>query len=155
MEQKFIQEAVRLAGQKSESGENGPFGALIVKNGEIISRGWNRVVENGDPTAHAEITAIREACRKLGTHVLDQVELYSSCEPCPMCLSAIYWARIPVVYFAATKKEAARAGFDDQFIYDELSKDHPQRSIKMVRLHTEDFNQPFEAWLKNTNRKMY
>src|SRR6266850_8149344 len=129
MNEPFMHEAIRLSVEKMREGRGGPFGAVIVKEGRVISRGWNAVTTTNDPTAHAEITAIREACRKLGTFRLDGCDLYASCEPCPMCLSAIYWARIDRVYFASTRKDAAGIGFDDDFIYQQIPLDLSARSL--------------------------
>ena len=112
----FLREALRLAAESSASGVNGPFGAVIVRNGVVVGRGWNRVVEEADPTAHAEILAIRDAARELGSHVLADCVLYASCEPCPMCMAAVYWARIGRVVYAAGAEDAAEAGFDDSAI---------------------------------------
>src|SRR5258706_15243445 len=119
MHEDFMREAIRISVEQMRAGQGGPFGAVVVKDGRIIARGWNRVTTSHDPTAHAEVTAIREACRALGDFRLTECELYSSCEPCPMCLGAIYWARIQRLYFAAGRQDAAEAGFDDEFIYRE------------------------------------
>src|SRR5438445_9701967 len=116
MKQKFMREAIRLSIEMMRRGKGGPFGAIVVKGGRIVGRGCNQVTSGNDPTAHAEIVAIREACRRLKTFQLEECELYTSCEPCPMCLSAIYWARLKRVYYANTRKDAARIQFDDDFI---------------------------------------
>src|SRR5215217_6224373 len=116
----FMREAIRLSIEKMQAGFGGPFGAVVVRNGEIIARGFNNVTSSCDPTAHAEVDAIRKACATLQKFQLDDCELYTSCEPCPMCLGAIYWARFRKVFYGNTKKDAAIAGFDDQFIYDEI-----------------------------------
>jgi guanine deaminase len=142
----FIQIAIDLAKENVEMGEGGPFGAVIVKDGEIIAMGSNSVTRLNDPTAHAEVTAIRNACDILGTYQLDDCEIYSSCEPCPMCLGAIYWARPKALYFAADKYDAAKAGFDDSFIYDEIKLELPQRKILTQALDHPDKLKPFEAW---------
>src|SRR5438045_1315378 len=118
----FMQRAIRLAQNGMDSNAGGPFGALVVKDGEIIAEGSNRVTSTNDPTAHAEIVAIRNACQKLNSFQLDGCRIYTSCEPCPMCLGAIYWARPEKVFFACTREDAANVGFDDQFIYDEIEK---------------------------------
>ncbi|MCF7863332.1 MAG: nucleoside deaminase [Kiritimatiellales bacterium] len=134
----FLREAIRLSEEKMEAGEGGPFGAVVVKDGRIIGRGWNRVTSANDPTAHAEVEAIRDACSTLGTFSLAGCEIYSSCEPCPMCLSAIYWARLDALYFAATRTDAADAGFDDALLYTEIYKDWNTRSLKTGQhLHRE------------------
>ena len=121
MKEEFMREAIRLSVEKMQAGLGGPFGAVVVRNGEIIARGYNNVLTSNDPTAHAEVDAIRKACAALGTFQLQDCELYTSCEPCPMCLGAIYWARPKVVYYGNTKEDAAAIGFDDQFIYDEIN----------------------------------
>src|SRR6476619_2336431 len=122
MNEKFMREAISLSIKKMRSGAGGPFGAVVVQGREIVGKGWNQVTSANDPTAHAEVVAIRDACRRLKTFQLDDCELYTSCEPCPMCLSAIYWARLKRVYYANTRKDAARIQFDDDFIYTEVSR---------------------------------
>src|SRR5882757_6482072 len=122
MNENFMREAIRLSIQMMRRGKGGPFGAIVVKGNKIVGRGSNRVTSGNDPTAHAEIVAIREACKKLKTFSLDGCDLYTSCEPCPMCLSAMYWARLRHVYYANTRKDAARIQFDDDFIYTEVSR---------------------------------
>jgi len=143
--ERFMQEAIRLAVENVQRG-GGPFGAVVVKAGRILATGVNRVTANHDPTAHAEVQAIREACRTLGTHQLTECELYTSCEPCPMCIGAIYWARPKAVYYASTKEEAAAIRFDDQFIYEELAKPIEGRALPMKRLTPEGYHAPFDAW---------
>ena len=150
----FLREAIRLAEDNVRNG-GGPFGAIVVKNGEIIGRGANRVTDNNDPTAHAEVMAIRDACRHLGHFQLEGCELYTSCEPCPMCLGAIYWARPDKVYYAATKEDAARAGFDDAFIYRELAMLPPERSLPMNQGCEAEKLLPFQAWEGNEARVEY
>lgn len=152
---KFLQEALRLAQQGLDAGDGGPFGAVVVKDGEIIGRGWNRVLGSNDPTAHAEVTAIREACAHLGSFQLDGCVIYSSCEPCPMCLGAIYWARPAALYFAATREDAAAAGFDDAHIYHELPLPLEQRSIPMQRIPLEGSDELFRQWLDSPDRIPY
>ncbi len=143
----FINRAIELATQNvTENG--GPFGAVIVKNGEIIAEGVNRVSASNDPTAHAEVQAIREACRKLNTFELKGCEIYTSCEPCPMCFSAIYWARLDCVYFAASHSDAAKAGFDDAFIYDEIKLKIEERKVRFIELMHEKRIAPFDEWKK-------
>jgi tRNA(Arg) A34 adenosine deaminase TadA len=133
----------------------GPFGAVIAKDGEIISVGVNRVTPNNDPTAHAEVCAIRTACLKLGTFNLSGCEIFTSCEPCPMCLGAIYWARLDKIYYGCNKIDAAVAGFDDSFIYKEFELEKAQRSKKMVELLPVDAMRAFDAWRKNETRVEY
>ena len=150
----FLQQAIDLATQSAKD-SGGPFGAVIVKKGYVIGKGHNQVTENCDPSADAEIMAIRQACKNLNDHQLQDCTIYSSCEPCPMCMSAIYWARIPKLIYAATAKDAQKAGFDDQFIYDELSKPYKQRSISIKQMRQADGNKSFEEWLSNKNRQEY
>jgi tRNA(Arg) A34 adenosine deaminase TadA len=128
------------------AGKGGPFGAVVTRNGKIIATGHNQVTSANDPTAHAEIVAIREACKKLKSFQLDECELYTSCEPCPMCLSAIYWARIQRVYFGNTRKDAARIGFDDNLIYQEISLPLKSRKIPMKQLLRKEARAAFEEW---------
>jgi guanine deaminase len=154
-ESKFMQIAVDLARQGMQNGEGGPFGCVIVRNDEIIGSGCNSVIAYNDPTAHAEIVAIRNACSALKNFQLTDCELYTSCEPCPMCLGAIYWARPSVIYFANTHKDATAIGFDDSFIYDELKKPIGQRSIRTVQLETPDALKLFEEWAEKPNKPVY
>ena len=144
--EEFMQKAIDLASENVKSGNGGPFGAIIVKNGEIIATGVNNVTTYNDPTAHAEVTAIRNACKELNTFQLDDCEIYSSCEPCPMCLGAIYWARPKALYFAADKDDAAEVGFDDSFIYKEINLDYNSRSIATEIIKMETKTQPFIDW---------
>jgi guanine deaminase len=141
-----MQEAIRLAEDGMRSKRGGPFGCVLVRKGEVIARGNNRVTSTNDPTAHAEITAIREACRALATFQLEDCELYTSCEPCPMCLAAIYWARIPTVYYANTRADAAAIGFDDDFIYQQVPLPPEQRALKMQPLLREAALKTFQEW---------
>ncbi len=150
-----MKRAIRLAVDRSSRGTCGPFGAVIVKGGRVVGEGWNRVVETKDPTAHAEIMAIRAACRKLETHQLNGCILYSSCEPCPMCLAAIYWARIDTVFFAAVSSDAAEAGFDDSKLYKEVSLPAKKRSLRMTRLCCKDGAKVFGKWIANPDRQPY
>lgn len=138
-----------------ENNFGGPFGAIIVKDNEIISEAWNTVTSTNDPTAHAEINAIRNACKKLNTFDLSGCELYTSCEPCPMCLSAIYWARIDKIYYANTKKDAAEINFDDDFIYREILLETEQRKIPMEQLGREEAINIFENWNKKQDKVEY
>ncbi len=157
MEQRklFMEEAIKLAVENVKSGNGGPFGAIIVKNGEIIARGTNLVTTANDPTAHAEIVAIREACKKLDSFQLDDCEIYTSCEPCPMCLGAIYWARPSKIFFAATKEDAAKAGFDDSFIYQEIPLNIENRSIPTENLKPGSSADPFVAWKTKSDKIEY
>ena len=150
-----MREAVRLADEGMQSDRGGPFGCVIVRRGEIVSRGNNRVTSTNDPTAHAEVTAIREACRTLGTFQLTDCELYTSCEPCPMCLAAIYWARIPQVFYGNTRADAAAIGFDDDFIYQQIPLPPEQRTIKMTSLLREDAQRTFKAWAEKPDKIRY
>lgn len=151
---KFLQTAVAAA-QRSAGGGGGPFGALIVKDGRIIAKANNTVTCKNDPTAHAEINAIRKACKKLKTFQLKGCVIYASAEPCPMCLGAIYWARPKALYYAAPKKLAAKAGFDDSFIYKEIAAGESKRKIKTFRLPLKNENAPFEAWLSKKDKVHY
>ena len=150
-----MRRAFALALENVQSGRGGPFAALVVKNGKIIAEGANRVTSTNDPTAHAEIVAIREACRMLGSFQLDGCTIYTTSEPCPMCLGAIYWARPARVYFAGTARDAAGAGFDDTFIYEELKQSSSQRKIPMTQLLREESLAVFEAWKKKPGRIDY
>ncbi|MEI8202187.1 MAG: nucleoside deaminase [Bacteroidota bacterium] len=153
--QYYIEKAIELALENVSSGKGGPFGAVIVKNGFIIATGSNSVTQTNDPTAHAEVLAIRNACNALQSFQLDDCVLYSSCEPCPMCLGAIYWARPAAVYFAATNLDAAKAGFDDSFIYKELALPLEKRTIPTHQLQHIKHNEPFEKWISEENKIKY
>ena len=155
MKHSFMQEAIRLSVEKMREGRGGPFGAVIVKDGQIISRGWNEVTTANDPTAHAEVGAIRAACRKLGTFRLDGCELYASCEPCPMCLSAIYWARIDRLFFAATRQDAAAAGFDDEFLYHEIPLPFDQRKLATQQVLREQALPALAEWRAKADKIPY
>ena len=150
----LIQQVIDSAVENVRRG-GGPFAALIVKDGIVIATGANQVTRTNDPTAHAEVVAIREACRVLGHFELAGCDLYSSCEPCPMCLGAIYWARPARVFFAATHDDAAAAGFDDAFIYGQIALPHSERSIPMLRVVDEHATRPFEDWINKPNRSEY
>ncbi len=154
-EKKFMREAIRLAEEGMNSDSGGPFGAVVVKNGEIIARGFNRVTSDNDPTAHAEVIAIREACKKLGTFQLDDCEIYTSCEPCPMCLGAIYWARPRKVYYACTREDAAFANFDDQFIYDELELKIDARKVPFENMIRDEGRHVFQKWVMKADKTEY
>ena len=151
----FMREAIELARDGMTTGQGGPFGCVIVRNGEIIGRGCNRVTSTNDPTAHAEVVAIRDACQNLGTFQLDGCTLYASCEPCPMCLGAIYWARPSRIVYGAFHSDAAGAGFDDQFIYEELEKPREQRHIPMQQLLRDEANAVFREWVMLGKRIPY
>lgn len=155
MDNAFMHEAIRQAVENVRSGRGGPFGAVVVKEGRVVATGTNLVTTVNDPTAHAEVTAIREACRILGAFQLTGCEIYTSCEPCPMCLGAIYWARPDRVYFAATANDAAAAGFDDSFIYEELKLVHRDRKIPFEPMLRELGREPFDEWLKKADRVRY
>lgn len=152
---KFMKEAISLARQGMENGEGGPFGAIVVKDGVIIGRGNNKVLQSNDPTAHAEVVAIRDACNTLGHFQLDDCILYTSCEPCPMCLGAIYWARPKVFYYACTREDAAEIGFDDDFIYREISLDPTDRSIPAQNLMREEGLSNFQLWSAKSDKTLY
>jgi tRNA(Arg) A34 adenosine deaminase TadA len=154
MNKEYMRKAIDLAIENVKNG-GGPFGAVIVKNGEIVSTGVNRVTANNDPTAHAEVSAIRAACEKLGTFMLDGCEIYSSCEPCPMCLGAIYWSHIDRLYYGCNKADAADAGFDDSFIYKELELDSSERRLKTEELLPDEAKAAFEAWKSNESKIEY
>lgn len=153
--QDFMIHAVNESRSGMEKGEGGPFGCVIIKDGKIIARAHNEVLCSNDPTAHAEVIAIRQACQHLGSHQLTGCELYTSCEPCPMCLGAIYWARPDKVYFANTKEDAAAIGFDDHFIYQELDKAYEERGLPMIHQPDPEAKKVFEDWVKMEQRKMY
>jgi tRNA(Arg) A34 adenosine deaminase TadA len=152
---RFLERAVELALHNVRNGVGGPFGAVVVKDGEIVGEGANCVIGTNDPTAHAEIVAIRQACQALGAFHIPGTELYTSCEPCPMCLGAIYWAHIGRVYFAATQHEAAAAEFDDSLIYSEIGQEPASRSIPMIRVGMKGRLGPFEEWLQSPHRVRY
>jgi len=154
-ELKFLRQAIRLAWDHSREGRGGPFGAVVVRGDEVVGTGWNQVVEGTDPTAHAEILAIRDAALNLETHVLDDCVIYCSCEPCPMCLSAVYWARIPRVVYASTGEDARVAGFDDALIARELKTDWADRTLQSHQALREEGKKVLEEWAKDPDRKQY
>ncbi|MBR6277866.1 MAG: nucleoside deaminase [Bacteroidales bacterium] len=154
MNEFFLKRAIALAQESIKNG-GGPFGAVIVKNGEIIAETSNSVTKDLDPTAHAEVNCIRQACKKLNTFILEGCEIYASSEPCPMCLSAIYWAHIDKIYFAATKEDAAYGGFDDDFIYKEFDKEKLLRKIPAVNMLQQEGRKVFDIWLKTENKIDY
>ncbi|MBQ9253909.1 MAG: nucleoside deaminase [Bacteroidales bacterium] len=155
MNKEFLLRAINLAKENVKNNAGGPFGAVIVRNDEIIAEACNSVTTSNDCTAHAEINAIRQACKKLNTFSLEDCEIYSSCEPCPMCLSAIYWSRMKKVYYAGNCDDAAQAGFDDSFIYKELLLDKEDRSINEERHCAEEGKEPFILWNESTNKTEY
>ena len=151
---KFMLKAIELSIQSAKS-KGGPFGSVIVKKNKIIAEGSNKVTMDNDPTAHGEIVAIREACKKLNTFDLSGCELYSSCEPCPMCLSAIYWSRIENVFYANTRIDAKSIDFDDSFIYSEINKDLKDRKIKMYQMHRDEALEAFKIWENKKDKIKY
>jgi guanine deaminase len=151
----FMQRAVALAREKMHDNNGGPFGAVIVRDGEIIAEGWNEVTSTNDPTAHAEVVAIRRACARLDTFNLSDCDIYASCEPCPMCLGAIYWARFRTLYYANTREEAAAIGFDDEFIYREIPLAPAARTIPGVHLRTPQSDVPFAEWAAKRDKIKY
>ena len=153
MEKKFMEEAIKMAENGIRNNEGGPFGAVVVKDGVIIGRGNNRVTSTNDPSAHAEVMAIRDACNKLGSFQLEGCEIYTSCEPCPMCLGAIYWARPDKVFYGCTKKDAAEINFDDDFIYKEIDLPLDKRKIEFTQLLEDDAKRVFKEW-ENKNDKI-
>jgi tRNA(Arg) A34 adenosine deaminase TadA len=155
MKSAFMREAIRISLQMMRRNKGGPFGAVVVRKGKIIGKGWNQVTSANDPTAHAEIVAIREACRRLKTFHLADCELYTSCEPCPMCLSAIYWARMKKVYYANTRKDAARIDFDDDFIYSEVARPIAKRKLAMKQMMHKEALKVFEEWKHKPNKVKY
>jgi len=155
MKKSFMREAVRLSLVQMRAGKGGPFGAIVVRKGKIVGRGFNLVTSTNDPTAHAEVVAIREACKKLRTFQLDDCELYTSCEPCPMCLSAIYWARLKRVFYANTRKDAAKIQFDDDFLYREVGLPISRRSMPMKQLLREEAILAFKEWDAKTDKVQY
>lgn len=154
-EKRFMEEAIRLAVENVKNSTGGPFGAVVVKDGKIVAACSNTVTPDNDPTAHAEVNAIREACRQLGTYQLEGCEVYTSCEPCPMCLGAIYWARPEKVYYACTKEDAAEAGFDDSFIYREIALPEAQRSIPFLNEKETGAGEAFQLWRENPEKVEY
>ncbi|HSZ25515.1 MAG TPA: nucleoside deaminase [Cytophagaceae bacterium] len=154
-ETSFMQTAIELSLQGPRENKGGPFGAVVVKNGKIIGQGFNQVTSSNDPTAHAEIVAIREACKNLNSFQLEGCEIYTSCEPCPMCLGAIYWARPEKVYYANTREDAARIGFDDSLIYQELKKEFAARKIPFIALGKEQALEAFREWENKQEKELY
>ncbi len=155
MTSRFMARAIELAVENVRSGRGGPFGAVVAKDGKIIAEAANSVTSTNDPTAHAEILAIRAACAKLGGFELRGCEVYASCEPCPMCLGAIYWARPARVYFGATAADASRAGFDDSLIYHEIPQPHSERKIPMLQIMRDEAVEAFRVWDRQPNKVPY
>ena len=151
----FMKRAIQLAREGMNSNAGGPFGAVIVKDGKIIAEGFNCVTSTNDPTAHAEVVAIRQACKKLNTFQLDGCIVYTSCEPCPMCLGAIYWARPKAVFYGCDKIDAAKIDFDDQFIYEELEKNIEDRHVNFVQILQKEAQEVFKEWLVKENKTEY
>ena len=154
-EEKFMQEAINLSRSGIKNNEGGPFGCVIVKDDIIIGKGNNRVISDNDPTAHAEVVAIRTACKNVNSFHLEDCEIYTSCEPCPMCLGAIYWARLKMVYYANNRQDAAGIGFDDSMIYDEISMDLNNRRIPIIALRKEEALKIFEEWKDKNDKTLY
>jgi len=155
MDNPFMARAIELSIENVNSGRGGPFGAVVVKSGVIIAEGANQVTSTNDPTAHAEVCAIRSACKKLGVFDLEGGEIYTSCEPCPMCLGAIYWARLSRIYFANADADASRIGFDDSLIYREIAQPHSQRKIPMIQMMREQALVAFRAWENKSDKIDY
>lgn len=151
----FLREAIRLSVEKMQANEGGPFGTVVVRGPDVVGRGWNRVTSTNDPTAHAEVVAIRDACARLGTFSLAGCDVYCSCEPCPMCLAAIYWARLDRIYYAGSSSDAAAAGFDDSAFYRELALPVEARSVPMVQALRGEAQAAFIAWLNKPDRVPY
>jgi len=151
----FMRKAIELSINNVKNNNGGPFGAVVVKDGKIIATGANCVTSHNDPTAHAEVMAIRNACKELNSFQLDDCEIYTSCEPCPMCLGAIYWARPKAIYYGNSKKDAANINFDDQFIYDELGLDLHQRKLKIEQMLSNEAILAFELWQSNVEKTEY
>jgi len=154
MKSEFMKRAIELSIENVNKG-GGPFGCVVVKDNKIVSEGSNKVTSTNDPTAHGEVVAIREACKKINNFSLNGHELYSTCEPCPMCLSAIYWARIDKIYYANTRKDAQKIDFDDSLIYSEFQKDIDKRKIPMIQMMRNEALKAFELWDKKTDKVKY
>jgi len=155
MDNPFMARAIQLAVENVRSASGGPFGAVIVRGGGIVAEGANQVTSINDPTAHAEVLAIRAACAKLKTFELHDCDIYTSCEPCPMCLGAIYWARLSRIYFASAAADASKAGFDDSLIYREIAQPHAQRTIPMIQVMRDEALAAFRAWEEKPNKISY
>ncbi|HEV7698938.1 MAG TPA: nucleoside deaminase [Pyrinomonadaceae bacterium] len=153
--EKFMRRAIELARSGMDGGAGGPFGCIVVKDGEIVGEGNNQVTSTNDPTAHAEVVAIREACRSLETFQLEGCEIYTSCEPCPMCLGAIYWARPAAIYFAGTQADAAEAGFDDEHFYTQLALANAERELPLQNLLRNEARRVFSEWIAKPDKVEY
>jgi tRNA(Arg) A34 adenosine deaminase TadA len=151
----FMRRAIELAQSGVDNDQGGPFGCVIVKDGQIVGEGCNQVTSTNDPTAHAEIVAIRDACKKLSAFQLTDCTVYTSCEPCPMCLGAIYWARPTAIYFAGTREDAAAAGFDDELFYDEIDRPNDERQLKLQPMLRDEAQKVFDNWNQKTNKVEY
>ena len=151
----YMQRAAEISRQKMLAGEGGPFGAVVVRDDSILGEGWNRVTSTADPTAHAEIVAIRDACSRVGSFTLEDAVIYTSCEPCPMCLAAIWWARISRIYYANTRNDAARIGFDDAEIYQEVTRDLTDRRIPLVHCPNQEAVQAMREWTEKQDKIPY
>ncbi|MBI3442059.1 MAG: nucleoside deaminase [Proteobacteria bacterium] len=154
-QQEFMRRAIALSRQKMAANCGGPFGAVIVRQDKVIAEGWNRVTSSADPTAHAEVVAIRAACKTLGDYRLNGCDIYTSCEPCPMCLAAIYWARLEHIYYANTRADAAAIGFDDAFFYQQINLPEEKRTIPTKRILPDEASAVFSEWLKKADRQQY
>jgi tRNA(Arg) A34 adenosine deaminase TadA len=154
-EEKFMNEAILLSERGMQNNEGGPFGCVVVKGDKIIGKGYNKVISTNDPTAHAEIIAIREACKNLGAFQLDGCEIFTSCEPCPICLGAIYWSRAKIIYYANTREDASEIGFDDSMIYDEIKADLKERKIPAINLGREEALKAFKIWSEKKDKEGY
>jgi guanine deaminase len=154
-DRQFMMRAVELARRGMDANDGGPFGCVVVKDGRVVGEGNNRVTSTNDPTAHAEVVAIREACKTLGTFQLDGCTIYTSCEPCPMCLGAIYWSRPAGIFYAGTQEDAAAAGFDDEHFYSELAKPNEERELKMVNLLRGEAQKVFQDWAVKPDKTKY
>ncbi|HEY9877137.1 MAG TPA: nucleoside deaminase [Leptolyngbyaceae cyanobacterium] len=154
-QRQYMQAAIALSFTAMRENRGGPYGAVIVKDGQIIGRGMNEVTSLNDPTAHAEMTAIREACKTVGSWQLTRCELYTSCEPCPMCMAAVYWARLERVYFGNSKESAGQYGFGSQSIYDQLALPHAERQLPMIPLMQEEALEAFEEWVNKADKQKY
>jgi len=154
-DKEFMRRAIELAQTGIDGGQGGPFGAIVVKDGEIIGEGCNQVTSTNDPTAHAEVVAIREACRSLNSFQLEDCVIYTSCEPCPMCLGAIYWARPAKMFFACNREDAANVGFDDRLIYEEIERPIEDRRIKSINFLREEGLRVFENWANKSDKTEY
>lgn len=151
----FMARAIELARNGVENNDGGPFGCVVVKDGEIVGEGNNRVTSTNDPTAHAEVVAIREACKALNSFQLEGCTIYTSCEPCPMCLGAIYWSRPAAIFYAGTREDAAAAGFDDELFYGEMEKPNEDRELQMVNILREEAQAAFQAWVDKPDKTEY